>query len=456
VGARRPGGEGGLIAGGATAATREDVALSPARAPAGHAGGLLALNAGSSSLKFALFDAAAPDGEARLRGQVEGLGEAAHLIARDGEGHTTAEQRWPAERKLTHEDVLPKVLDLARQAAGAGGVAAIGHRIVHGGREFTAPVRLDTRVIEALDALSPLAPLHQPHNLAAVRAAMKADPGVPQVACFDTAFHATQPAVATRLALTRELEDEGVRRYGFHGLSYEYIARRLRRIDPPLAEGRVIVAHLGSGASLCALAAGRSLDTTMGFTAVDGLVMGTRCGTTDPGAILYLVQALGWTAGQVEDLIWRRSGLLGRRRAPAGPRGGRAVRLAPGARGGGPGQQPGRPGRPRLHRRHRRAQPRGPRRRLRAPGLAGRGPGRGGQRGGGRRDQHASEPGVGAGDPHGRGADDRDPYGGGGGVRGEEANGGTSVARRRSHSDQPELGMPSLMSTMCWSSALLA
>ncbi len=288
--------------------------MSPARAPAGHAGpsgGLLALNAGSSSLKFALFDAAAPDGEARLRGQVEGLGGAAHLIARDAADHTAAEHHWPAERQVTHEDVLPKILDLARQAAGAGGVAAIGHRIVHGGREFTAPVRIDARVLEALDALCPLAPLHQPHNLAAVRAAMKAQPGVPQVACFDTAFHATQPAVATRLALTRELEDEGVRRYGFHGLSYEYIARRLGQIDPELAAGRVIAAHLGSGASLCAMAGGRSVDTTMGFTAVDGLVMGTRCGTTDPGAIIYLIQALGWTAEQVEDLIWRRAGLLG-------------------------------------------------------------------------------------------------------------------------------------------------
>lgn len=273
---------------------------------------VLALNAGSSSLKFAVFEACAGfDAPVRLRGQIEGLGEAPHLTARDGEGRSVAEHRWDKGDGPSHDAVLPKVLQLAKGAEDGSRLVAVGHRIVHGGREFVAPVRIDERVLEALDALSPLAPLHQPHNLAAVRAVMAAEPGVAQVACFDTAFHADQPTVATRFALTRDLEAQGVRRYGFHGLSYEFIARRLAILDPVMAQGRVIAAHLGNGASLCAIKVGRSIDTTMAFTAVDGLVMGTRCGALDPGVILYLLQALGWSAKDVEDLIYRRSGLLG-------------------------------------------------------------------------------------------------------------------------------------------------
>jgi len=183
--------------------------------------------------------------------------------------------------------------------------------VVHGGRVFTAPVRLTAQIVQQLDALTPLAPLHQPHSLAPIRTLMALRPGLPQVACFDTAFHRTMPAVATRLALPREYEAEGVRRYGFHGLSYEYIARTLRQHVPGLAAGRVVVAHLGNGASLCAMRDGRSQDTTMGFTALDGLVMGTRCGTLDPGVVLYMLQQKGLPPREIEHLLYKRSGLLG-------------------------------------------------------------------------------------------------------------------------------------------------
>ena len=190
-------------------------------------------------------------------------------------------------------------------------LVAVGHRVVHGGRDFTAPIRLTAEIVQQLDALTPLAPLHQPHSLAPIRTLMDLRPGLPQVACFDTAFHRTMPAIATRFALPREYEDEGVRRYGFHGLSYEYIARALRQQAPGLAAGRVVVAHLGNGASLCAMQDGRSQDTTMGFTALDGLVMGTRCGTLDPGVVLYMLQQKGLDAHAVEHVLYERSGLLG-------------------------------------------------------------------------------------------------------------------------------------------------
>jgi acetate kinase len=273
---------------------------------------ILSLNAGSSSLKFALFEIEAPDDVRPMaRGQIEGIGTAPHLIARDPAGAILTEQRWPDGGAMTHEAFFSALFAWVEAHLDGDALAAVGHRVVHGGAEFVAPTLVDDAVLVKLDALSPLAPLHQPHNLAAISAAQAVRPGLPQVACFDTAFHQTQPPVATRLALTRELEAAGVRRYGFHGLSYEYIAQRLRQLDPAMAAGRVIGAHLGNGASLCAMKGGVSLDTTMGFTAVDGLVMGTRCGALDPGVILYLVQALGYSAQQIEDLIYRRSGLLG-------------------------------------------------------------------------------------------------------------------------------------------------
>ncbi|MGA9865612.1 MAG: acetate/propionate family kinase [Acetobacteraceae bacterium] len=246
---------------------------------------VLAVNAGSSSLKFALFEL---DGEAEpreaFRDQIDGVVEAADLHA---------------------------VLARVDAHLGADRLLAAGHRVVHGGTRFVAPVLVDPAVLEALEALTPLAPLHQPHNLAPIRALAAARPGLAQVACFDTAFHATMPDESSRLALPRAISDSGVRRYGFHGLSYEYIASRLGVVAPALAGGRVLVAHLGNGASLCAIHAGRSVDTTMGFTALDGLVMGTRPGTLDPGAVLYLMRERKMNAAEVEDMLYHRAGLLG-------------------------------------------------------------------------------------------------------------------------------------------------
>ena len=265
-------------------------------------GAILTLNAGSSSLKFALFDGA----QEMLRGQVSGIGT--HLRAEAVAGGRPANP--PALHGVTQEAFLPGLLDWLRGRA-EGGIGGIGHRVVHGGTRFTAPVRIDDEVLAALDALVPLAPLHQPHNLSAIRAAASALPGVPQAASFDTAFHATMPAVATWLGLPRALHEQGVRRYGFHGLSYEFIAGRLAALAPDLAGRRVIVAHLGNGASLCAMRAGRSIGTTMGLTALDGLLMGTRPGSLDPGAVLHLLQARGMSSRAVEELLYYQSGLLG-------------------------------------------------------------------------------------------------------------------------------------------------
>jgi acetate kinase len=272
---------------------------------------ILTLNAGSSSLKFALFRASDEDARAVLKGQVEGIGAKPHLIAKTADGRTVAEHGWPDGADLTHETFLAFLFEVVdRQLAGFR-LSAVGHRVVHGGAGFSQPVLINDDVLRKLDALCPLAPLHQPHNLAAIRAARTARPGLPQVACFDTAFHHGHADVVTRFALPREWHDRGVRRYGFHGLSYEYISRALRKLDPELAAGRVIVAHLGNGASLCAIHDGRSVDTTMGFTALDGLVMGTRCGALDPGVILYLQQQAGMTPEAVQALLYEHSGLLG-------------------------------------------------------------------------------------------------------------------------------------------------
>jgi len=190
-------------------------------------------------------------------------------------------------------------------------VIAFGHRVVHGGLDYAAPVRVTEAVLDDLAKLEPLAPLHQPHNLAPIRTIMKAAPQIPQIACFDTAFHRTQSNLAQAFALPRRFAEEGVRRYGFHGLSYEFLASRLKEIAPQLASGRIVFAHLGNGASLCAVKDGRSVAATMGFTAVDGLMMGTRCGAVDPGVILYMMQRHGMDAAAIEDLVYKRSGLLG-------------------------------------------------------------------------------------------------------------------------------------------------
>jgi len=279
-------------------------------------GSLLTLNAGSSSIKVALFDAAIDGGSAlpaaRWSGQADGLGAGlkARLRIRDADGQTLHDV--PLEgAQASHQGALAALLDWHAKQSGAGRIAAVGHRIVHGGADFVAPVRIDDGVLEALAKLEPLAPLHQPHNLAGVRAAMAAFDGVPQVACFDTAFHAVQPEVNRRFALPRELHDAGVRRYGFHGLSYESIVAQFAGIAPELAQRRVIVAHLGNGASMCAIAQGRSVATTMTFSPLDGLTMGTRCGHLDAAVVLYLMRSRGMSADEVEALLFRRSGLLG-------------------------------------------------------------------------------------------------------------------------------------------------
>lgn len=271
---------------------------------------ILALNAGSSSVKFAVFEIGISGQLAvSVRGQIAGIGVTPRFTAHDAAGSELRQDSLP--QTGDHDALLRWLLQWVQAHLGADTLAAVGHRVVHGGRDFTAPVRLTADTITALDGLTPLAPLHQPHSLAPVRAIMALQPDLPQVACFDTAFHHSMPAVATRFALPREYGDEGVRRYGFHGLSYEYIARRLRETAPGLVSGRVVVAHLGNGASLCAMQDGRSVDTTMGFTALDGLVMGTRCGTLDPGVVLYMLQQKGLSAADVEQVLYKKSGLLG-------------------------------------------------------------------------------------------------------------------------------------------------
>jgi acetate kinase len=273
---------------------------------------ILTLNAGSSSIKFALHEMEPGTRPRRLsHGQIEGIGNAPHFVVRDADGATLTEQRWPSGSALDHAALLTPLLDWITGHLGVESLVAVGHRIVHGGNAYYRPVRLDPALVVELARLSPLAPLHQPHNLAAVRAITHLRPGLPQVACFDTAFHHGMAPTVTRLALPRRFTDEGVRRYGFHGLSYEYLAGRLREQAPTLASGRVIAAHLGNGASLCAMHDGRSVDTTMGFTALDGLVMGTRCGNLDPGALLYLQQVHGLSVAAVEHMLYHDSGLLG-------------------------------------------------------------------------------------------------------------------------------------------------
>jgi acetate kinase len=267
------------------------------------------LNAGSSSIKFALYEPGI-DAALLFRGQVEGIGLASHLKVADAGGKTVAERNWAAG-ELDHHGATGEILKLGRELLAGRPVRAFGHRVVHGGTEFATPVRIDDKVMASLDRLVPLAPLHQPHNLAPIRAIAQAAPHLPQIACFDTAFHRAQPAVAQAFALPRELTAAGVHRYGFHGLSYDYIVTRLGETDPVLARSRLVIAHLGNGASLCAVRDGRSVASTMGFTAVDGLMMGTRTGAIDPGVLLYLMQERGLDAKGIEDLLYRKSGLLG-------------------------------------------------------------------------------------------------------------------------------------------------
>ena len=267
------------------------------------------LNAGSSSIKFALYEAASA-GELLFRGQVERLGLEPHLRVSDAAGKTVAERNW-GSGELDHHDATNEILKLERELLAGRAVRAFGHRVVHGGVDFAAPQRIDAAVLAKLRSLIPLAPLHQPHNLAPIEAITAAAPHLPQVACFDTAFHRSQPPLAQEFALPRDLTLAGVRRYGFHGLSYDYVVSRLRETEAALARSRLIIAHLGNGASLCAVQDGRSVASTMGFTALDGLVMGTRSGALDPGVLLYLMEERRMDAKAIEDLLYRRSGLLG-------------------------------------------------------------------------------------------------------------------------------------------------
>ena len=269
------------------------------------------LNAGSSSIKYSLFLLRGQGLELALRGQVEGLYTSPRFVAKDAGGELIGEKDWGEGTQLGHAGALDHLVPYVRGHLGSDQLVAIGHRVVHGGMHYAKPVRMDAGVLQALRAFEPLAPLHQPHNLAPIELLLQRLPQLPQVACFDTAFHRSNPDVAQMFALPARLHAEGVRRYGFHGLSYEYIASVLPQVDPRLAQGRTIVLHLGNGASLCALAQGRSVASTMGFTAVDGLAMGTRCGALDPGVILYLMDQRGMDVRAIEKMLYSESGLLG-------------------------------------------------------------------------------------------------------------------------------------------------
>jgi acetate kinase len=269
------------------------------------------LNAGSSSIKFSLFTANGGELELVARGQAEGLFTSPRFVAKDADGGILVEKSWGDGVQLGHGGALDHLVSFLRTEFTQHRLVAVGHRVVHGGLAYRKPVRVDATVVAALEKFVPLAPLHQPHNLAPIRALMERAPELPQVACFDTAFHHGQPAVAQAFALPKAITDRGVRRYGFHGLSYEYIAQVLPQYDAGAAAGRTVVLHLGNGASMCAIQAGRSVASTMGFTAVDGLPMGTRCGNLDPGVVLYLMDELRMDARAIEKLIYQQSGLLG-------------------------------------------------------------------------------------------------------------------------------------------------
>ena len=271
----------------------------------------LVLNAGSSSLKFCVFHRPEDVGwQLESRGQIEGIGTSPRIIAKDGQGQSLIDKRLEPELR-DGRDALNSLANWLRSMYGGAQVVGVGHRVVHGGSEFTGPTAITSEVIAALRRLIPLAPLHQPYNIAAIEAVWERLPGVAQVACFDTSFHRGQPAVAELVPLPREIRDKGLQRYGFHGLSYEYIASVLPEAAPEIADGRVVVAHLGSGASLCAMKNRKSVDCTLSFTALDGLCMGTRPGSVDPGVILYMFQTLGLSPKEVETILYKKSGLLG-------------------------------------------------------------------------------------------------------------------------------------------------
>ena len=270
---------------------------------------IVVINAGSSSIKFSLYDGAAL--ELAMRGKIENLyAGVTRFVAQDAAGAVIDEHRWTGGA-IDHAAGMRFLIDFAQSHLAGRRVVAVGHRIVHGGVDYSGPQLLDADVLAQLDTLVPLAPLHLPHNLAPVRSMFAMAPQVPQVGCFDTAFHTGQSAEAQAFALPARITDLGIRRYGFHGLSYEYIASTLPQADPHLANAKVVAAHLGNGASMCAMHGGRSVASTMGFTAVDGLPMGTRCGALDPGVVLYLIEELGMDVAAVQKLLYQESGLLG-------------------------------------------------------------------------------------------------------------------------------------------------
>ncbi len=272
---------------------------------------ILVLNAGSSSIKFSVFLVQSDRLELLLNGQTEGLYTAPRFKAKDAAGDALESRDWDKGTRLGHDGAIEHLIGFLRGHRGDHRLIAIGHRVVHGGLNYAEPTLVNANVLTNLEKLVPLAPLHQPHNLAPIRIVAERTPDMPQVACFDTAFHRAQPELAQAFALPPVITDRGVRRYGFHGLSYEYIASALPGIDAKAAAGRVIVAHLGNGASMCAIKAGKSMASTMGFTAVDGLPMGTRSGALDPGVVLYLMDEMKMDARAIEKLIYQESGLLG-------------------------------------------------------------------------------------------------------------------------------------------------
>lgn len=271
---------------------------------------VLAINAGSSSIKFGLFEDEGRSVPILLsNGTLEDAGQEPCLKMNDASGSALQGRRFP--EGASHESIFEGLLEAIDQQLGDRKLTGVGHRIVHGGRDFDKPVIVDADVLAAIDRLTPLAPLHQPRCLEPLRAIQALRPCLPNVACFDTTFHHSLKPPVSRYAIPRRYEAEGIRKYGFHGLSYEFVAGRLAEISPELAAGRTVVAHLGNGASLCAMRDGRSVDTTMGFSALDGLMMGTRCGSLDPGIVLYLQKAHGLSAQQVEDILYHQSGLIG-------------------------------------------------------------------------------------------------------------------------------------------------
>ena len=326
---------------------------------------LLTFNAGSSSLKFALFEIAVAHVALRASGQIDGIGSEPHFVFRTATGDVIQDCRPSPEEAGDHVAVLEHVLSVLSDYLPDAGLSAVGHRVVHGGPNYASPVRVTPELVAELQSFTQLAPLHQPHNLAGIAAAQVAFPHAIQVACFDTAFHRLHPWVNDTFALPRKYFDKGVRRYGFHGLSYEYVTQHLQAAAPDLAAGRVVVAHLGSGASMCAIRNGQSIGSTMGFSALDGLPMGTRCGQLDPGVVLYLLEHEGLTTREVSDLLYKelwpegpvgaqqRYALTGSRRHPRSATGHRLLCDPHSPRTGRDGGHPGRDRCARLLRRHR-------------------------------------------------------------------------------------------------------